>query len=126
MTEVLDAGALLRIDRGDKRLMALVLKERLAGRSAVTHGGIVGQAWRSGGPKQARLAKALPGIEVVPLDEEFGKRAGRLLAAARSADVIDAAAVLLARHGDRIWTSDPTDLAHLAEAARLRVDIVKV
>ena len=49
-----------------------------------------------------------------------------LLGRARRADVIDAALVLLARDGDLILTSDVDDLAVLAEAADLHVDIVPV
>lgn len=126
MTDVLDAGALLRIERGDRKLMSLVARERLAGRTPVTHGGIVGQVWRAEGPRQGRLAKALRGIEVVPIDEDLGKRAGRLLAAARATDVIDASVVLLARDGDRIWTTDPADLSRLATAAGLKVGVVSI
>jgi hypothetical protein len=43
---------------------------------------------------------------------------------ARRADVIDAALVLLASDGDRVITSDPDDLAPLARAADLDVEIV--
>ena len=45
---------------------------------------------------------------------------------ARRADVIDAALAVLASDGDSVLTSDPTDLAALAKAAALHVDIVRV
>jgi hypothetical protein len=50
--------------------------------------------------------------------------AGDLLAAAGTADPIDATVVLLAAPGDRILTSDPDDLARLAAAAVHRPVII--
>ena len=92
----------------------------------LTHGGVVGQAWRCRGPRQALLAKALQGVEVRALDESAGRAAGELLATARSRDVIDAAVVLLAEDGDQLITSDPGDLRSLARAARLSVELIPV
>ena len=63
---------------------------------------------------------------VVPLDGELGKRAGELLARSGTRDVVDAAVVLLARSGDRVFTSDPDDLRVLAVAAGCRVEIIPV
>ena len=63
---------------------------------------------------------------VVPLDDALGRRAGVLLGASGGSDVIDAAVVLLAEHGDAIHTSDVGDLGPLAAAADLHVDIVPV
>lgn len=53
------------------------------------------------------------GIEVVPLDEDLGRRAGTLLARSTTNDVIDAAVALIAGDGDDILTSDPDDLLPL-------------
>ena len=125
MTLVLDTGALIAIDRGDRTFAALVKRERLGGRVPVTHGGCVGQAWRNGA-RQANLARLLPSVEVVALDEDLGRRAGVLLGRALSADVVDAAIVLLASDGDEIATSDPDDLRILCSAASLSVDLLHV
>ena len=126
MSLILDAGAFVALERGERLTMALVSVELAAGRVPLSHGGVVGQVWRGGGGRQARLAKLLPGVKITPLDEALGRRAGSLLARARTADVIDAALVLLARDGDMILTSDPGDLEHLAFAAGLHVEIVPV
>lgn len=91
----------------------------------LTHGGIVGQVWRNG-TRQARLAKLLSSVRVAALDEALGRRAGVLLAAAGTSDVVDAALVLLARGGDQIVTSDPHDLVRLASAARMDLEILVV
>jgi len=126
VTVVLDAGALLAIERGDRKLLAIVNRERLAGRLPITHGGVIGQVWRGGDGRQANLARVLPGVEVAALDDDLGRQAGVLLGRAGQADVIDAAVVLLARDGDEIYTSDPGDLRDLAVAARRRVDLIPV
>ena len=40
---VLDAGAFLAVERGDRDVVALVKRERLAGRAPVTSGAVVAQ-----------------------------------------------------------------------------------
>lgn len=126
MSLVLDAGGLIAVERGDRDVIALIKRERLANRSPVTHGGVVGQVWRGGGGRQARLARLLPAIEIEPLDDDLGRRAGILLGAARAADVIDAALLLLALDDDEVLTSDPQDLIELARAAGTHVELIPV
>lgn len=126
MTLVLDAGAFVAVERLDREVLALLKRERLARRVPVTHGGVVGQVWRGGRGRQAVLAQLLPAVDVVPIDEHLGRRAGVLLGRARTSDVIDAAVVLLASDGDEIITSDPGDLRPLARAADVHVDLVRV
>jgi len=126
LTLILDAGALVAIERRDDSTLRSVERERRARRVVVTHGGVVGQVWRAGGPRQALLARALTSIRVEPLDRKRGRCAGELLFLAGTSDVIDAAVVLLAKDGDDILTSDPGDLARLAAAAEVDVDIIAV
>lgn len=121
---VLDAGAFLAVERGDRDVAALIKRERQHDRVPRTHGGIVGQVWRGGRGRQVNLARLLPGVDVRAIDEETGRRVGVLLGAAGSTDVNDAAVVLLAGDGDEILTSDPTDLQHLAEVAGVHVDLI--
>jgi len=123
MTLVFDAGALLALEKNDKVIWRRLKSARLAGFPPVTHGGVVGQVWRGGGPRQARLATALDGIEVYPLDGELGRRAGVLLRRTGTSDVVDAALVLLAEDGDEIITSDPADLTILTDYADLDVEL---
>jgi hypothetical protein len=123
---VLDAGALLAVERGDREVAILLKTELAAGRRPVTHGGIIGQVWRGGTGRQARLAKLLPALATSSLDVELGRRAGLLLGRGRRSDVIDAALVLLARDGDIVLTSDPGDLVPLATNADLNIEIVSV
>ena len=126
MTLVLDAGALVALERLDRTVIALIKRERLANRTPVTHGGVVGQVWRGGSGRQANLARVLPGIDVRPLDDALGRRAGVLLARSRTADVVDAAVALLAEDGDEILTTDARDLVRLVQASDKHVDIVDV
>jgi hypothetical protein len=126
MSLVLDAGALVALERAHRETVALVKQELVAGRPPRTHGGVVAQVWRGGAGRQANLARLLPGLLVAGLDEDLGRRSGVLLGRARQADAIDAALVLLAGDGDLVLTSDPDDIARLATAAGLDVDIVPV
>lgn len=122
MRHVLDAGALIAIERGDRETVGRVLLARRRGVDVVTHGGVVGQVWR-GGARQARLARALRGIDVLPLDDSLGRRAGALLAATGGRDVVDAAVAALAGDGDEIVTSDPDDLLPLVVATGAHVEL---
>lgn len=126
MSLVLDAGALVAVERADRHTVALIKRELLAGRTPVTHGGIVGQVWRGGTGRQANLARLLPALEIISVDEALGRRAGLLLGRARMRDVVDAALVLLASDDDALLTSDAGDLARLAAAAGLHIDVVPV
>lgn len=125
MTLVLDSGALIALERNDRAMWRRMKAAHLAGRVPVSHGGVVGQAWRGRGPRQALLAKALAGVDIRPLDGALGRAAGELLARAKQNDVIDAALVLLASEGDYIVTSDPDDLEPLARAAARDVELIR-
>jgi hypothetical protein len=126
MTLVFDAGALLALEKNDKAMWERWKAAMCAGFPPVTHGGVVGQVWRGGGPRQARLAAALDGIEVYPLDDQLGRRAGVLLKRTGTSDVVDAALVLLAEDGDEIITSDPADITVLTDHADLDVELYTV
>jgi hypothetical protein len=79
--------------------------------------------WRSRRPgvtareRRPRWRRALRDIDVRPIYEADGRKAGELLAAAGLTDAVDATAALLAEPGDRLYTSDPEDLRTLCGAA---------
>jgi len=123
---ILDAGALVAVELANREVVALIKRELTAGRAPVTHGGVVGQVWRGGSGRQAPLARLLPGLEIVGIDEALGRRAGLLLGKARLSDVVDATLVALAADGDSVLTSDVQDLRRLVEAADTHVDLVPV
>ncbi|HJR70550.1 MAG TPA: twitching motility protein PilT [Gammaproteobacteria bacterium] len=126
MSLVLDSGALIALEKNDRVMWRRLKAALLANSVPVSHGGIVGQVWRGGAPRQALLARALASIDIRPLDESLGRAAGDLLARAGSADVIDAALVLLADDGDDIVTSDPEDIEPLAAHLGRHVELLHV
>jgi hypothetical protein len=118
---VLDAGALIALDRGDKRMIALLRRALAQGRAFRVPAGVVGQAWRDG-RVQVALARFLRSeeVEIIPLDEQLARSCGELCGATNSPDIIDASVVILARERrDPIVTSDPDDLQRLDPAAQI-------
>jgi hypothetical protein len=113
---VLDTGALIAFERGDRRVAALVEATRRRKDRLVTSSGCVAQAWR-GGTRQALLARLLVGLSEQPLDPRQSRQVGVLCAAAATNDVVDAHVVLLAHDRDGVLTSDADDLDRLIRAA---------
>lgn len=124
MTLVLDSAALIALDRNERSMWVRLKAAQATGSLPVTHGGVIGQVWR-GGPRQARLAQALEGIDVASLDTPLGRAAGELLGAAGLSDVIDAALVILANDGDDIATADLDDFEQLAGSAGRHVELIR-
>ena len=118
---VLDAGALIALDRGDKRMIALLQRALAQGRTFRVPAGVVAQAWRDG-RVQTTLARFLRSeeVEIIPLDEQLARACGELCGAANSSDIVDASVVLIARtRRDPIVTSDPNDLRRLDPSAAI-------
>ena len=119
---VLDTGALIALERGDKRMIALLRRRRWRKAGAFrVPAGVVGQAWRNG-RVQVTLGRFLrsEGVEIVPLDEQLARSCGELCGVASASDVIDASVVIVARERqDLIITSDPGDLRRLDPGAQI-------
>ena len=113
---VLDAGALVAVDRGDRPMMARLAVARQHGLELRSNAMVVAQVWRDRQGRQASLARLLCAVDVRAISHEDGRQAGVLLGQAGTTDPVDATVVLLARPGDRILTSDPDDLTRLASA----------
>lgn len=126
MTLILDAGAFIAAERGDRDVIALVKSERLADRSPRSHGGVVAQVWRGGSGRQVTLVRLLAGVDVAALDDHLGRAAGVLLGRSGMSDAVDAAVVAMSRDGDIVLTSDPDDLVSLARASGTHLEIVAV
>ena len=120
---VLDTGALIALDRGNRDMHSEIRATRLSGAPVRTSPMALAQAWRDG-KRQARLASAMRDIDVRALTEEDGRKAGELLAASGTSDAIDATVALLARSGDLLYTSDPGDLRKLCGAAGIRALVI--
>ena len=115
MRAVLDAGALVAIDRRDREVGAQLRLLQQQGTPLRTSAAAVGQVWRDG-RRQANLARVLAGVGTEALSKDDGKRIGELLARAGSADVIDAHVALLVAPSDIVLTSDPGDIRALLQA----------
>jgi hypothetical protein len=121
---ILDTGALLAVDRGDRAMVARLHVAQRAGLELRSNAMVVAQAWRDRRGRQVTLARLLRAVDVRAVSPGDGRDAGELLGDTGTADAIDATVVLLANPGDRILTSDPRDLTRLAEAAGNRAVIV--
>lgn len=107
-----DTGALIALDRNDRRILAL-LGRAVETRATITiPAGALAQAVRRP-ERQVRLARLVrqPTTDVVSLDRVDATNIGRLLAASATADVVDAHVVICARRSNQaVVTSDLEDL----------------
>jgi hypothetical protein len=124
VTLLLDAAAFIALERNERPMWTRLKASVQLGEPPVTHGGVVGQVWR-GSPRQSRLATALAGIDVKPLDRDLGRSAGELLAGCGLSDVIDAALARLTLDGDEIITSDREDMEILLAATGQHVELLR-
>lgn len=122
---VFDTGGLIALDRGDRKVGALLAAAAAGGVEAVTSTACVAQAWRDPA-RQARLARALAGFLECPLDPVVARNCGRLLARAATVDVVDGALALLVVTGDTVVTSDPEDISRLLDMAGTEARVLAV
>lgn len=117
---VLDAGALIALDRGSRDAWSLLAETHRAGQRPVVPAPVIAQVWR-GGSRQARLATVLSGADLIAADGPLSRRAGELLARTGTRDVLDALVALAAqdRPGHEVLTSDPEDIDRLLRALDL-------
>lgn len=125
MTLVLDAGALLAFDRGDRTVRAFMEHASRSGADVRTTTGVIAQVWRDGG-RQARLAMLLRGVSEVELTSDRARRVGGLLGRVGGRDVVDASVVDAAADGDEILTSDPEDIRAFAHGSGKTLIVTRV
>lgn len=121
---VLDAGAFIAVDRGNRQVVALLAAARHAGLPLRTNANVVAQVWRDDRGRQVNLGRFLRSVDVRAVDETMGRAAGVLLSATGGRDAVDATVVLLAEAGDQIMTGDRSDLAPLVQSLGRRVEII--
>jgi predicted nucleic acid-binding protein len=119
----LDAGALIALERSDRRVIALLARAAATDATVTVPASVLAQTIRD--PARQALTSRLirqPNTRVPAMDAGAAVQIGRLLAASRTSDVVDAHVVLCAREADdSIVTTDPRDLARLDPDARLIV-----
>ena len=112
---VLDAGALIALERGNRSVATLIGELLEADDTFVVPAGVVAQVWRDGS-RQVRLARLLGSdrCDVVPLNDVAARAVGQLLGATATSDVVDASVVLVALAYELpVVTSDADDLLRL-------------
>jgi hypothetical protein len=119
---VFDSGALIALERGDRRIAVLLDEAAASGVEAVTSSACVAEVWRDPA-RQARLTRALAGFRERSLDPAAARACGTLLASTRTSDIADAALSRLARDGDAVLTSDPNDIELLLHAQGTRAHV---
>ncbi|MGH9190142.1 MAG: hypothetical protein ACRD0Q_08950, partial [Acidimicrobiales bacterium] len=121
---VLDAGALVALDRDDAAIWARLKTAAEAELPVLIPVAALAQAWR-GGPRQARLARALHYLDRVSFDE-LACAAGELCGRSGTDDVVDASVALVAaRPGvTHVYTSDEGDIARLLEVQRVKRRVI--
>jgi predicted nucleic acid-binding protein len=117
----LDAGALIALDRTDRRVLVLLARAKEVGARVTVPATALAQAIRR--PRtQVRLARLIrqPTTDVRALDGVDATSVGILLGATGTKDITDAHVVICAkRAGQTIVTSDPEDLLRLNPSASL-------
>lgn len=121
---VLDAGAFVAVDRGDRAMAARLRVAQQAGLELRSTGVVISQVWRDPSGRQANLARLLRSVEVRAVDEQLGREAGVLLGRAGTRDAVDASVVAVSATGDRILTSDDGDIRLLVEASGRSILVV--
>ncbi|HEX5048782.1 MAG TPA: PIN domain-containing protein [Gammaproteobacteria bacterium] len=114
---VFDSGALIAVERGNRKVQALLERIGALGMTVLVPAAVVAEVWRDGA-RQARVARLLAAkaTRIVAFDEVRARAVGVLLGTAAAEDVVDASVVLCAReHGSdvAVLTSDSDDLGRL-------------
>lgn len=117
----LDAGALIALDRSDRKVLVLLARAREKSARVTVPATTLAQAIRR--PRtQVRLARLIrqPTTDVRALDGVDATSVGVLLGATGTRDIADAHVVICARRAAQaILTSDPDDLLRLDPSALL-------
>jgi hypothetical protein len=125
VTAVLDSGALIAIDRRDRKVGAMLRVFQREAEPVRTSAGAVAQVWRAG-RRQVNLARTLPGLDVAVLDEPAAKKVGGLLGSSGTSDLVDAHVALLVHPGEQVLTSDDQDIKALLRTRRVKATVVHV
>lgn len=121
---MLDAGAFLAVDRGDRATMARLRMAQHAGLELRSTGVVVAQVWRDPTGQQVNLARLLPSVDIRAVDDHLGRQAGVLLGKAGMADAVDSSVVAVAASGDWILTSDPGNMSPLVAASGRSIFVI--
>lgn len=116
-----DAGGLIALERGDRRVVALLARAAERGRRVTVPATALAQVIRRP-VRQARLARLIrqTSTDLVALDGPDATATGLLLATSGTDDIVDAHVVICARRAEQVVvTSDADDLRQLDPALPL-------
>lgn len=122
---MLDAGAFVAVDRGDRAMAARLRVGQRSGLELRSNGAVVAQVWREPSGRQSELGRLLRSVDVKPVDGRLGQEAGVLSARAGAGDAVDATVVAIVNTGDRIITGDPHDIRALVAASGRPILVVR-
>jgi predicted nucleic acid-binding protein len=112
----LDTGALIALERGNRRMRTLMLAAASSGEAITVPAVVLGEWWRAGVRRQRGI---LDSVDVEPVSERIGKLAGEAIAALPGATVVDAIVMAsAAQRGDVVYTTDIEDLERLRQQFR--------
>lgn len=127
---ILDAGALIALDRNDRGTWAILKRATDDGDFVGIPAGVLAQVWRDGS-RQARLAATVNASEDLVLDGEAARIVGVLCGETGVADVVDGSVAIeaakLAQFDDvAVLTSDPGDIEALLTHLSVDATVVRV
>ncbi len=111
-----DAGGLIALDRGHRRVLALLARATERGMRITIPATALAQAIRNPA-RQARLCRLIrqANTDLIALDGPDATATGLLLARTRTSDIVDAHVVICAQRADQVVvTSDAGDLKRIA------------
>jgi hypothetical protein len=127
---VLDAGALITLDRNDREVWAMLRVASDDNELIQVPTATIAQAWRDS-RRQVLLTRALGHCDEVFLDGALARAAGLLCGQSKTADIVHASVALtaagLARRGFvSVLTSDTGDIEHLIATLQITANIISI
>ena len=120
---VLDAGALIALERNDRVVWAALKLAALESTDVRVPTTVLAQVWRRR-PTQARLAAALRYVILASFDA-VAREVGELCGLSKTTDICDAhVAIVAARHAGVLYTSDPEDMHRLLSKLRATETVI--
>lgn len=117
-TLVLDSGALIALERGSRRMLAVLDQVTRGPDQVVLPRSVIAQVWR-GTPRQANIARLVnlaPGddgsVVIDELTEQRAKEIGITIGETSHPDIVDVhVAIAASERGHGVLTSDDDDIA---------------
>jgi hypothetical protein len=131
VTLVLDAGALIQVDRGNHEVLSTLKAAFDKGEAVHVPAGVISQAWRNPA-RQVLLSRTLKRCKEVDLDGAMARAGGQLCGRTATSDVIDASVALAVAYAQRsgeevtLLTSDTVELGMLLSVLEAQARVIGV